>query len=180
MFSDYLGFESKHLRVLPNRRRCDTRQGDAETHRLFVSLDLKHFRMIIHLSFYRSDNFHLVPSTFPLSLLFSCFLAIRLPMAACHECYKHYKWGHELSHKSRKRLGCWVKLCGRTASYERTSAEIWGKERGRVRCKRPLCLSGCLGSPNNPLWLQIPQAKPRRASKSRTVCASDRLHSTLT
>lgn len=107
-------------------------------------------------------------------------LGLRLPVAACHECYKHdkkhYKRGHELSHKSRKRLGCWVKLCGRTARYERTSTEVWGEERGRVRCKRLLCLSGCLGSPNNPLWLQTPQAKPQRASKLRTICELVGLH----
>lgn len=129
---------------------------------------------------YHLDNFHLVPSTFRLSLLISCLLAFGLLVAACHECYKHYKWGHKLSHKSRKRLGCWVKLCGRTASYERTSAEIWGKERGRVRCKRPLCLSGWLSSPNNSLCLQSLQAKPCRARKLGTVCALDGLHSVLT
>lgn len=181
MFSDSLGFEIEHLWVC-----CQTvsnailSRGNAETYRLFFSLDLKLFRMLIHLYFYRSDNFHLVPSAFPLSLLFSSFLAFGLPVAACHECYKHdkkhYKRGHELSHKSRKRLGCWVKLCRRTASYERMSIEVWGEGRGRVRCKRPLCLSGCLSSPNNPLWLQTPQAKPQRASKLRTICALVGLH----
>lgn len=77
-----------------------------------------------------------IPAFTPVLVL----LGLRLPVAACHECYKYYKWGDEISHKSPKRLGCWVKVCGRTASYERTSTEVWGKEREGACGVRGLCV----------------------------------------